>query len=214
MDNPIVILFVIVFAGIAFFFLFRRFMGDKPREQSIDDRVRAIDDRRVTSNGLRLWVEDTAIVTPEEIAAIEAGLTDCFQKAREQRINFDKQGSEIKDAPLALKDYIVCVLGDTMRSPLSGDWCYRVYAGNYYGTEFDLADGVEDGRILAAGQILNDASDNYIVLPDPANFTEDDLADLRRVAMFEAEHCILRKCDYQRFLDTSTHGVGDGHPLF
>jgi hypothetical protein len=214
MENPIVLLIVIGIAGVAFYFLLNRFLGGKKREPSIDERVRDIDDRRVTPNGLRLWVEDTALVEPPEIAAIEEGLNDCFVKARQQRINYDKDGNEIKNAPLSLKDYIVVVLGDTIRAPLSGDWCYRVVAENYRGTEYDLADGVEDGKILAAGQMLNDASDNYIILPDPGSFTEDDLADLRRAATYEAEHCILRKCSYERFLATGTHGAGEGHPLF
>jgi hypothetical protein len=201
MDNPIVILIVIGIAGAALFFLFTRFLSDKKKRNvyaDIERRVFEIDDKRVAATGLNIWVEDIAAVTADEIRAIEQGLLNCFEKA-------EKAGYTM---PLSLKEYSVAIVGDCMRAPESGIWCYKLPAGAYAGTEWDLG-----GYILAAGQVVSTTPPhgNVIVLPDHKG---GDLEQLSTIAMYEAEHIILYHSDREKFEQTQTHGVGTGHPLF
>lgn len=209
MDNPLFILGVIVVAGIVFFLLLKKYGGGKkgylPEGPDIEQRVDDIDDRRVTSNGLNLRVEDIASVTELEIRAIEAGIQDCIAKAQARGWS----------SPNKLSEFTVAIIGDVARSPEQKIWCYKLPVGAYKDTEWDLG-----GYILAAGQAIHGT--NILIMPDHkgSEMTElpgypgGDLAQLREIAMFEAEHRIAYLNDMDLYNSTSIHGVGTGHPIF
>lgn len=187
---------IIVAAGIAaviiLFLIRRKWLGD------ISGRVFAITDRTILPSGLAVWVEDGASLNDAEIAAIENGLERCFEKAR--RAGYDR--------PLRLSDYIVAIVGDAVRSPESQIWSYKLPAGDYAGSEWDLG-----GYILAAGQMIavGEPYGNIIAVPEHKG---TDLEQLAEVVMYEAEHIILAYCDGEKFEATKIHGSGQGHPLF
>lgn len=166
--------------------------------KSIEDRVFAIRDKRTQASGLVIWVEHGAEISADEVEAIETGLTQCFAKAR--LVGYDR--------PLRLSDYIVAIIADSIRSPESETWSYKLPAGPYAGTEWDLG-----GYILAAGQMIavGEPYGNIIAIPDHHG---TDFNQLAVIAMYEAEHIILAHCDGDKYEATKIHGQGQGHPLF
>lgn len=106
----------------------------KAKLRSIEDRVYAITDKTQTAGGVGLWIEKGAVCSMPETFAIEAGLEQCFEKAR--RVGYDR--------PLNLSDYKVAIIADSIRSPEAQIWSYKLPAGPYAGTEWDLG-----GYILA-----------------------------------------------------------------
>lgn len=190
---------ICVMVGVGIFLALRQWGGGKRRDKSLKDRVRDIEDRRVTSNGLKIWVEDGADITSVEIRAIEDGLTDCFTKAV-------KRGYH---KPLRLSEYTIAILADSVRAPESGDWAYKVpTSSNYKGSEWDV-----NGSMYVAAEVI-DIDRNIIALPAAQLPTIQDLATRRRAATYEAEHIIAYNCDYDLYLATQTHGQGKGHPIW
>jgi hypothetical protein len=165
---------------------------------SIEDRVFAITEKFRSPGGVEIWVEENAVCSPVEQAAIENGLLQCFEKARAQGY----------DRPLSLTDYRVAIIADSVRSPEAQIWSYKLPAGPYTGTEWDLG-----GYILAAGQMIAAGTPygNIIAIPDHHG---TDLEQLEQIVMYEAEHIILAYCDGDKFEATKIHGQGQGHPLF
>jgi len=196
MDSPFVIALIVIGLAIASYFIYKK--TKKKHYPAIIDRMWKITDIRTAPSGLTLMVEDGAGVNAQEIAAIEAGLTECFARARTH--NYDR--------PLNLSDYKVAIIGDCERSPEAGIWSFRVDAGPYAGTEWDMG-----GYVLAAGQVLTIGTPhgNIIAIPEHQG---TDLEELAQVAGYEAEHIILAHCDWPKFEATQVHGAGTGHPLF
>lgn len=175
-------------------------------EPSFTDRVKNIQNRsQTTSNGVKIWVENGASVSVEEKTAIEEGLNEVFNRARLRNYS----------APLTLPEYTVAIMGNSERAPESGIWCYRLPAGAYAGTPWDLG-----GYILAAGATVfysldNPSEGNVMAIPDhKQTHTPEDLANLSRVVAYEAEHIILRHSDFPLWQATKVHTPTTGHPLF
>jgi hypothetical protein len=189
----IIIAFIALIVGVVLFVVLR-----KKKRSTVEARVLAIKDRRTVPSGLGIWVEDGADITYREIASIENGLLQCFAKARLRHY----------DRPLNLSDYIVAMVGDSARSPESHTWSYKIDAGAYAGSEWDLG-----GYILVAGQVIavGQPYGNIIAIPD---HHDTDHAQLTEVTMYEAEHIILANCDEALYESTKIHGQGQGHPLF
>lgn len=166
--------------------------------KSIETRVFSIKDKRTQASGLQIWVEQGAGISPAEIEAIERGLLRCFEKARVRGY----------DRPLHLDEYIVAIIADSERSPEAQIWSYKLPAGPYAGTEWDLG-----GYILAAGQMIagGEPYGNIIAIPDHHGTDLDQLAE---IAMYEAEHLIALHCDAELYEATKVHGQGQGHPIF
>lgn len=165
---------------------------------AIDKRVFGIKNRQTLPSGMSLWVEKGVNQpTQAEILAIERGMMECFSRAH--AVGYDR--------PLDLGAYIVAIV-ESIRAPESGIWSYKVPAGAYAATEWDLG-----GYILAAGQVISigEPHGNIIVLPDHHG---TDLDELARVAGYEIEHIVLAYCDADKFEATKIHGQGQGHPLF
>lgn len=196
-------LLVAAVIAVATFFLWRKYR--KKGRLDTGQRIRKIKNRsRATHGGVRLWIEDGADVSTAEADAIDAGLLEVFERAR--RRGYDR--------PLNLPDYTVAIMADSMRAPESGLWCYKLPAGQYKGTQWDLG-----GYILAAGETVFysglDPEGNVIALPYyHGTNTPDDLASLSRVTGYEGEHVILFHCDPHRWQETAVHGQGQGHPIF
>lgn len=166
--------------------------------RSIEDRVYAITEKRQSPGGFELWIEKGADCSLREQSAIAKGLERCFDKAR--LVGYDR--------PLHCRDYTVAIIADSIRSPEAQIWSYKLPAGPYTGTEWDLG-----GYILAAGQMIaaGEPYGNIIAIPDHHG---TDLEQLQEIVMYEAEHIILAHCDGDKFEATKIHGQGQGHPLF
>lgn len=188
---------ILALAGIVTALLIWKFTR-KAKIRSIEDRVYAITEKTHTAGGVELWIEKGAVCSMSETFAIEAGLEQCFAKAR--RVGYDR--------PLNLSDYKVAIIADSIRSPEAQIWSYKLPAGPYTGTEWDLG-----GYILAAGQMLaaGEPFGNIIAIPDHHG---TDLEQLEQIVMYECEHIILAHCDGDKFEATKIHGQGQGHPLF
>jgi len=202
MTQAIVIIICLATLAVVVWYLRKKKIGAKPNDTA--SRVRRIKNRgRTTRGGVKLWIEDGADVTAAESDAIDNGLREVFSRALARGY----------DRPLNLTDYTVAILADSQRAPQSGVWSYKLPAGVYAGTEWDLG-----GYILAAGETVfysNDPEGNLIALPyHHGTNMIDDLANLSRVAAYEGEHIILFHCDYTLWQSTAVHGVGQGHPLF
>ena len=165
---------------------------------TIEQRIAAIKKVTVTANGLNIKIEKGAKCPPSDIDAMERGLTRCFEKAR--AVGYD--------TPFNLSAYTIVILGDAMRAPESQTLCYKLPAGPYAGTQWDLG-----GFILAAGQCvyIGGATGNVIAIPE---HNGQDLEQLALISEYEAEHVILFYCDPAKFEATKVHGQGQGHPLF
>ena len=190
---PVIIIFSIAIA-VSIWLVVR---SRKPK--TIEQRIAAIKTVTVTANGLNIRIEKGAKCPPSDIDAIERGLTRCFEKAR--AIGYDK--------PFSLSAYTIVILGDAMRAPESHTLCYKLPAGPYAGTQWDLG-----GFILAAGQCvyIGGATGNVIAIPE---HNGQDLDQLALISEYEAEHVILFYCDPAKFEATKIHGTpGSGHPLF
>lgn len=190
-------IYVFIGIGTAAFLVFlwwrrRRGLSD------IDKRVHGIKNRQTLASGLHLWIEKGVNQpTAGEIQAIESGMQECFRRARANNYH----------QPLSLSSYNVAIV-QSIRAPESQIWSYKLPAGPYAGTEWDLG-----GYILAAGQVISigEPHGNIIVLPDHHG---TDLEELARVAGYEVEHIVLAYCDAEKFEATKVHGQGQGHPLF
>lgn len=187
-----IIIIIVAAAFVAFLLWKRRKLSD------IDKRVFAIKNRQTLPSRLHLWIEKGVNQpTDAEVRTIENGMRECFERAR--AVGYDR--------PLDLGAYNVAIV-QSIRAPESGIWAYKVPAGAYAGTEWDLG-----GYILAAGQMISvgDPHGNIIVLPDHHG---TDLDELARVAGYEVEHIVLAYCDGDRFEATKIHSAATPHPLF
>lgn len=189
MDMKVVLVLIGLAAACAvYYFVFR-----KKQVRSMEWRIGKISDKRTRNSGLQIWRESSADTPFEgEMMAIERGITDAFTRARCEGFTHR----------LNLSEYIVVIMGQSERSPESHIWSYRLPAGPYAGSQWDLG-----GYILALGQVV---SELYIALPDHHGTDLDQLAE---VAGYEAEHLILFDNDRERYHATMVHGVGEGHPL-
>ena len=185
-----------MFKKLALLLLFLSFTacGDK----SVDERVRDIDNKRVMSSGLELWIEDGANVSQVEIEAIERGMNDCFARARARGYQ----------NPTVLGSYVVAIFSDVIRGD-NGAYYYKIPVGGtgYEGTPYD-----HDGFVHVAGQYLENRTDrNIIILPD---YRDDGLDILANTAGFEVEHIVLRHSNYPEYYRTRIHTPLTPHPLF
>lgn len=184
---------IIAVITIILFLVFR-----KKKLQNIETRVFNIKDKRTSPFGVEIWVEKGASCTANEMSFIEEGLVNCFAKARQAGYT----------RPLEHNSYIVAIMADSVRSPESRIWSYKLPAGVYANTEWDLG-----GYILAAGQVIaiGEPYGNIIAIPD---HHDTDYTQLSQIVMYEAEHIILAYCDGDKYEATKVHGQGQGHPLF
>lgn len=164
-------------------------------------RVGSVTNRNnvVTPEGAKVWVEDGANVTPEDLAAIDLGLQRAFDKATCQGYN----GTLAKTH----EAYIVVVLKATDRDS-QGNPAYRWPCSQYCGTQWD-----KGGYVLVAGQMaaVGNPYGNIIMIPDPA---PDKLDYAASGTEYEAEHVILAHYDGDLFNASKTHGAGYGHPIW
>lgn len=198
METVVIILIIAAVIGLAVYLVRQKQIKKAGQFKTIETRVYAITDKRKMPSGLNIWVEAGAAIVPPEVDAIERGLKECFERAK-------KAGY---DRPLNLSDYIVAIVGDCIRSPEGKIWSYKLPAGPYAGTSWDLG-----GFILAAGQMIaaGEPFGNIIVLPEHKG---TDFDQLSTIAGYEAEHIILCWCDGDKFEATKVHGTNAGHPLF
>lgn len=190
---PIWILIAVTAAVIIWLIFFRK-RGGYP---GIEDRVFSATRRDITPLGVEIWLEGEAKVTLSDKNRIDEGLMACFQRARNAGYTL----------ALDHRQYKVCFLENPERSPESGTLSYRLPAGPYAGTKWDMG-----GYILAAGQmIMADYEDgNLIALPEHNGQDQDSL---RTIADYEAEHVVLCYNDGEKYEATKIHGQGQGHPL-
>lgn len=168
--------------------------GDK----SVDQRVRDIDNKRVLSTGMELWVEDGANLSQIELDAIVRGMQDCFARAQARGYQH----------PISLNYYTVVIFSDVIKGD-NGAYHYKipVKGTGYEGSPYD-----HDGYIHVAGQYLDNRTDrNIIILPD---YQDDNLDILANTAGYEIEHSVLRHSDLAAFYRTRIHTPLTPHPLF
>ena len=159
------------------------------------ERVAAIKDQVRSPRGVTVKFEKGVTVSADEMAAIDAGLQDTF----------DRSPCHGYLRALNHNEYTVAILNSQDRDSL-GNPAYRLPCAQYCGTEYD-----KGGYILVAGEMvaLGSPYGNIIALPDHNDRYENE----RLAASFEAEHIVLGWNDGDKFEATKTHGQGQGHPI-
>lgn len=163
-------------------------------------RVGSITNRTtVTPKGAKVWIENGATVSAEDLTAIDLGLTRAFSKSACK--------GWANDLALTHAAYTVAVLNASDRDS-QGNPAYRVGCAQYCGSEYD-----KGGYILVAGQMAATGLPygNIIMIPDPAS---DRLEYAANGTEYEAEHVILSWFDGDLFEASKTHGGGYGHPIW
>lgn len=170
--------------------------------------------RWTTPKGMQVQKEASVSEADVKFAltAFDEGATESFRRA-EYCEGLAKFGAPY----MKHEDYIVQVW-ESVKTP-NGNYAIRVPALNYTGhPDFD-----PDSRgWIYAGAILlapNGWEVNHVmktrkgVLAVPDTKSDSQIQSALGV-QHELEHAILAKYDLQRYIDTQTHGVGQGHPLF
>ena len=180
------IIIALIALGLVTFWLYWR----KRKTSDIWKRVFAI--KTKTRDGCELWLEDG--VAHPDVQAIHRGMEYTFAKARCKGYT----------QALNISDYIVAIVKSVL-SP-SGVPCYKIPAGVYAGTEWDM--GV---YILVAGQMLTVGQPygNIIVIPDHKGQMAESL---ETVVGYEVEHIVLCWNDGDEYERTKVH-IGSGHPI-
>jgi hypothetical protein len=161
-----------------------------------------IKNKGTTPLGAALWKQDGAIITNEDLEAIDNGLTRVFAKSACHISPLD--GKPYWQA-MQPSDYIVAVLMST-DTDSNGDPAIRIPPGQYRGSEYD-----KGGYILIAGQVIaiGKPYGNIIAVPDhQTNFNR-----LSTAVEYEVEHIILAWNNPDEYERTKTHGAGTGHPI-
>lgn len=168
---------------------------------SIQCRVASVSNRStVTANGLNIWIEDGATVTPESVQAIEAGMTKAINKSICK--GYGREGGRA----LRLNDYTVAVLRAT-EFDSQGNPAYRWACGSYCGSEYD-----KGGYILVAGQMVAAGVPYGNIFAIPESRGKYDYT--ANGSEYELEHIILAWYDGALFEASKIHGGGIGHPIY
>lgn len=168
---------------------------------SIRCRVASLTSRSTTSaNGLNVWVEDGATVTPESIEAIERGMTRAIKKSLCK--GYGREGWRA----LRINDYTVAVLKST-EFDSQGNPSFRQPCANYCGSEYD-----KGGYILVGGQMVATGIPLGNIFAIPESKGKYDYTS--NASEYELEHLILSWYDGSLFLSSQYHGAGFGHPIY
>jgi hypothetical protein len=188
---PIILMIAFIGATIVYVFLKKR---KRNVEQYVEHRVDNSIDWGLMEGGIRLRAEQGVVVTAAERTAIFDGLTEVFERAR--RAGYDR--------PLSHSDYTIVMLSEGERAPESGVWSFRIPAGVYRGSQWDV-----NGYIRVAGMVVYNnpgSTRNVIVLPNyHGSDTPEDIASLVEAVAHEAWHIILRHCDPAEWKRTRKH---------
>lgn len=148
-----------------------------------------------TPAGARVYSASTASLKLKR--AIDKGLTELFEKAKEQDRRFRRS--------MRHSDYTVFVGKADRLKDAAGNYSpdIAVRAAQYAGTKYD-----KGGYIYAAGMVISLTSNAFLIADHSR-----DLDRVSRVVRFEGEHIVLYHNDRDRFNATADHSRGGGHPI-
>lgn len=153
-----------------------------------------------TPKGAAVWVQDGAVVTPDEMQQMDEGLQRSFDKSQCEGYG------RILGPALRHDQYIIAVLKATSIDR-DGNPEYRLPCAQYCHGEFDKGGFITVAAEMAAVGI---PFGNILVYPDHST----NLTRVSNLVEYEAEHVILSYYDGTRFERTLTHGNGQGHPIW
>lgn len=132
---------------------------------------------------------------PEELRAIDSGLTDLFAVARRHGYS----------AHLNYTDYTVFIARPDRTRDSTGAYSPDIALGaaQYAGSVYD-----QGGYVYAAGMVLSMEPAAFLIADH-----ERDFQRIANVARYEGEHIILYHNDRRLYAQTADHSRGGGHPI-
>ena len=130
--------------------------------------------------------------------AIDRGLDDLFDAAREERKGYRKK--------MRHQDYVIFVGNADRIKNTKGEYSpdIAVGAAQYAGTKYD-----KGGYIFASGMVISPRANAFLIAEHTSDFER-----VARVVRYEGEHLVLYHNDRRRFTETMDHSKGGGHPIF